>query len=113
AAAVAARGPERGGRERDGGRLAAVSRGGGERGRTPRPPRLDPRAAQRSAPDAAVVDHWLGHRNKVASFRSFLEQGVVVDTIEVAATWTRIGPLYDGVVAALSRVPCVVAAHAA
>jgi alkyldihydroxyacetonephosphate synthase len=62
--------------------------------------------------DAAVVDHWLAHRNKVASFRSFLEQGVVVDTVEVAATWSRIGPLYDGVVAALSRVPGVLAATA-
>jgi alkyldihydroxyacetonephosphate synthase len=70
------------------------------------------REAGGSATDAAVVDHWLGHRNKVASFRSFLEQGVVVDTIEVAATWTRIGPLYDGVVAALSRVPGVLAATA-
>ena len=62
--------------------------------------------------DAAVVDHWLAHRNKVASFRSFLEQGVVVDTVEVAATWSRIGPLYDGVVGALSRVPGVLAATA-
>lgn len=62
--------------------------------------------------DAAVVDHWLGHRNKVASFRSFLEQGVVVDTVEVAATWSRIGALYDGVVAALGSVPGVLAATA-
>ena len=60
--------------------------------------------------DAAVVDHWLGHRNHVPSFRSFLEQGVVVDTIEVAATWSRVGKLYDDVVGALSRVPGVLAA---
>jgi len=64
------------------------------------------------ATDAAVVDHWLGHRNRVQSFRSFLEQGVVVDTIEVAATWSRVGALYEGVVAALSRVPGVLAATA-
>jgi alkyldihydroxyacetonephosphate synthase len=64
------------------------------------------------ATDAAVVDHWMGHRNRVASFRSFLEQGVVVDTIEVAATWSRVGALYDGVVAALSAVPGVLAATA-
>jgi len=64
------------------------------------------------ATDAAVVDQWLAHRNRVASFRSFLEQGVVVDTIEVAATWSRVDALYDGVVGALSRVPGVLAATA-
>ena len=64
------------------------------------------------ATDAAVVDHWLAHRNRVPSFRSFLEQGVVVDTIEVAATWSRVGALYEGVVAALSAVPGVLAASA-
>ena len=62
--------------------------------------------------DAAVVDQWLSRRNHVPSFRSFLEQGVVVDTIEVAATWSRVGALYDGVVGALSRVPGVLAATA-
>jgi alkyldihydroxyacetonephosphate synthase len=62
--------------------------------------------------DAAAVDQWLAHRNRVPSFRSFLEQGVVVDTIEVAATWSRVGALYDGVVAALSQVPGVLAATA-
>lgn len=62
--------------------------------------------------DAAVVDQWLARRNHVPSFRSFLEQGVIVDTIEVAATWSRVGALYEGVVAALSRVPGVLAATA-
>jgi alkyldihydroxyacetonephosphate synthase len=62
--------------------------------------------------DAVVADHWLARRNHVPSFRSFLEQGVVVDTIEVAATWSRVGALYEGVVAALARVPGVLAATA-
>jgi len=62
--------------------------------------------------DAAAVDQWLGHRNRVPSFRSFLEQGVIVDTIEVAATWSRVGALYDGVVGALSKVPGVLSATA-
>ena len=57
-----------------------------------------------------AVDQWLGHRNRVPSFRSFLEQGVVVDTIEVAATWSRVDALYHGVVEALSRVPGVLSA---
>ena len=64
------------------------------------------------AADAAAVDQWMGHRNRVPSFRSFLEQGVVVDTIEVAATWSRIDALYHGVVEALSRVPGVLSATA-
>jgi alkyldihydroxyacetonephosphate synthase len=62
--------------------------------------------------DAAVVDHWLAHRNRVPSFRSFLEQGVVVDTIEVAATWSRAAALYESVTGALARVPGVLAATA-
>jgi alkyldihydroxyacetonephosphate synthase len=62
--------------------------------------------------DAAAVEQWMGHRNRVPSFRSFLEQGVVVDTIEVAATWSRVGALYEGVTAALSRVPGVLSATA-
>jgi alkyldihydroxyacetonephosphate synthase len=64
------------------------------------------------ATDAAAVDQWMSHRNRVPSFRSFLEQGVIVDTIEVAATWSRAGALYDGVVAALSRIPGVLSATA-
>jgi alkyldihydroxyacetonephosphate synthase len=62
--------------------------------------------------DAAAVDHWLAHRNQVPSFRSFLEQGVVVDTIEVAATWRRLGPLYDAVTSSLNEVPDILAATA-
>ena len=62
--------------------------------------------------DAAAVEQWMGHRNRVPSFRSFLEQGVVVVTIEVAATWSRIDALYRGVVDALARVPGVLSATA-
>jgi alkyldihydroxyacetonephosphate synthase len=64
------------------------------------------------ATDAAAVDQWMSHRNRVPSFRSFLEQGVIVDTIEVAATWSRARALYDGVVAALSQIPGVLSATA-
>jgi alkyldihydroxyacetonephosphate synthase len=63
------------------------------------------RAAGGGEGDAALVDRWLEHRNRVVGFRSFLEQGVVVDTIEVAATWSRIGAVYDRVTRALGSVP--------
>jgi alkyldihydroxyacetonephosphate synthase len=45
------------------------------------------------------VRSWIEHRNSVPSFDSLLEQGLVVDTIEVAIGWDRLVPLYDRVVA--------------
>lgn len=62
--------------------------------------------------DAAAVTQWLAHRNQVPSFRSFLEQGVVVDTIEVAATWSRLPAVYRDVVTSLGEVPGLLAATA-
>ncbi|MFM8410879.1 MAG: FAD-linked oxidase C-terminal domain-containing protein, partial [Alphaproteobacteria bacterium] len=53
---------------------------------------------------------WLGHRNSVPSWESLLRGGLVVDTIEVAATWDRVGPLYDSVTRAISAVPGILAA---
>ncbi len=76
-------------------------------------------AVQRICTDAdgavaepSVVDHWLRERNRVPSFRSFLEQGVIVDTIEVAATWSRVGAVYDGVTKSLSAVEGILSATA-
>jgi alkyldihydroxyacetonephosphate synthase len=56
-----------------------------------------------SAPTEATLQ-WLGERNHVPTFRSFLENGVIVDTIEVAAPYTRIGDLYDRAIAALAKI---------
>jgi alkyldihydroxyacetonephosphate synthase len=61
---------------------------------------------------SAPVEHWLEHRNRVPSFRGFLEKGIVVDTIEVAATWSRVGPLYEQVVASLRQVEGLLTASA-
>jgi alkyldihydroxyacetonephosphate synthase len=62
--------------------------------------------------DAAAADHWMGHRNNVPGFRTFLEKGIVVDTIEVAATWSRIPALYDAVIASLGEVDGMLVASA-
>jgi alkyldihydroxyacetonephosphate synthase len=62
--------------------------------------------------DPACVDHWLAERNHVPDFAPFIENGVVVDTIEVAATWSRIGPIYDAAIDALRAVPGILAASA-
>lgn len=53
----------------------------------------------------APVDSWLHHRNAVPGFEYFLKQGMIVDTIEVAATWGRIEALYAGVLAGMRAVP--------
>jgi alkyldihydroxyacetonephosphate synthase len=58
------------------------------------------------------VTHWLGHRNTVPSWDLFLEREMVVDTIEIAATWDRIAGLYDRAVASLREVSGLLAASA-
>jgi alkyldihydroxyacetonephosphate synthase len=58
------------------------------------------------------VDEWFDHRNRVPTFESSLERGLVVDTLEVACGWDRIHDLYEGVVAALRAVEGVLAASA-
>ncbi|HWO13296.1 MAG TPA: FAD-binding oxidoreductase [Polyangiaceae bacterium] len=65
--------------------------------------RLVRQTGGRPAP-AQATEHWLSERNHVPTFKSFLEGGVIVDTIEVAAPFSRIGELYDAAVAALGRV---------
>ncbi|MCG8588055.1 MAG: FAD-binding oxidoreductase [Proteobacteria bacterium] len=64
------------------------------------------------ASDPGLVDHWLETRNQVPSFRSLLDQGLIVDTIEVAATWSRIGEVYRRVLDSLGEVPSLLAASA-
>jgi alkyldihydroxyacetonephosphate synthase len=62
--------------------------------------------------DPSSVDHWLERRNQVPGFREFLEQGVVVDTIEVACTWDRVMALYEQVTSSLGEVPGLLVASA-
>jgi alkyldihydroxyacetonephosphate synthase len=64
------------------------------------------------AANESAVAHWLEHRNQVPSFRELNERGLVVDTIEVAATWDRTLPLYEAVTASLREIPEVVLASA-
>jgi alkyldihydroxyacetonephosphate synthase len=56
------------------------------------------------------VDRWLAERNHVPHFNMFIERGIVLDTIEVAATWDRIDDLYREVIAALQQVPGIMVA---
>jgi alkyldihydroxyacetonephosphate synthase len=61
---------------------------------------------------ASAVDDWLAHRNRVPGFRGFLEKGIVLDTIEVACTWSRSAALYERTLEALRGVPGIRAATA-
>ena len=56
------------------------------------------------------VGRWLEHRNRVPTFTELLSNGLVVDTIEVGAPWSRVGALYDAVTQSLREVPSVRAA---
>ena len=69
--------------------------------------------AERGEPAGeAAAAHWLEHRNQVPGFRELNERGLVVDTIEVAATWDRVMPVYRGVVGSLRELPEVALASA-
>ncbi len=59
-----------------------------------------------------AVRKWFDHRNQVPSFESFLERGILVDTIEVAVGWDRIDDLYEGVLAAMRKVEGLLVASA-
>lgn len=54
------------------------------------------------------VQHWVVERNQVPGFEPLLRSGLVLDTIEVAATWDRIHDLYREVIAALQTVEGIV-----
>jgi len=60
----------------------------------------------------APVEHWLERRNHVPTWDQFLDQEMMVDTIEVSATWDRVAALYDGVIAALRSRPGMLVASA-
>jgi alkyldihydroxyacetonephosphate synthase len=61
---------------------------------------------------ADIVEHWLDHRNTVPSWDVFLQRGIVLDTVEVSADWSRIAPIYDDAVASLREIPGCLAGSA-
>lgn len=66
------------------------------------------RAAQLLGPDP--VERWFAHRNDVSALGALISKGYVVDTMEVAAPWSRLAGLFESVVAALAAVPHTIAA---
>ncbi|MFH1603024.1 MAG: FAD-binding oxidoreductase [Pseudomonadota bacterium] len=59
-----------------------------------------------------AAEIWMEERNHVPTFETFLEKGVILDTIEIAATWDRIGNIYKNTVASLSEVENILTASA-
>lgn len=57
-----------------------------------------------SAPEDRV-DHWLAHRNDTSGLQALTHKGFVIDTMEVAAPWSKMDQVYTQVCAAVSAVP--------
>ena len=55
--------------------------------------------------DPEIVGAWLEHRNDTSALQSLTRQGYVVDTMEIAAPWSRLAALSADVRAALGAVP--------
>ena len=62
--------------------------------------------------DEHLVAQWLESRNDVSALGRFIADGFVVDTLEIAARWSNLGEVYDGVLAALRGVEHLLLASA-
>ncbi len=52
-----------------------------------------------------LVGRWLVHRNDTSGLQALTRKGLVVDTMEIAAPWSRLVPIFDRARAALLAVP--------
>jgi alkyldihydroxyacetonephosphate synthase len=59
-----------------------------------------------------IVLKWLEERNHVPTFESFLKEGIIVDTVEIAADWKKIAVIYKNAIAALNGVENILNASA-
>jgi len=59
-----------------------------------------------------LVARWLEHRNDVSALAAVTRAGIVADTVEVSAPWSRLARLYDDVLRRLKEVPGLLAASA-
>ena len=61
-------------------------------------------AAAAPAPDH-LVDEWMAHRNDTSALQALTRKGFVVDTMEIAAPWSRLDDVYAATIAAILAVP--------
>ncbi len=62
--------------------------------------------------DVGLLDTWLEKRNDVSALHQYIEQGAVVDTMEIAARWSTLPTVYDAVLGALREFDDLVVASA-
>ena len=55
------------------------------------------RRPARGTAAVALVDDWLDHRNDTSALQALTRKGFVVDTMEIAAPWSRLPGLFDDV----------------
>ena len=60
--------------------------------------------------DVALVDRWMAHRNDTSALQGLTRKGFVVDTMEIAASWSALGRIFDDARSALLAVPTARAA---
>jgi alkyldihydroxyacetonephosphate synthase len=62
--------------------------------------------------DEELVTRWVGHRNDVSALEALIQRHIVVDTIEIAARWSALPPIYEGVLAAVAGLEHTLAVSA-
>jgi alkyldihydroxyacetonephosphate synthase len=62
-------------------------------------------AALGTADDPALVTEWLEHRNDTSALQALTRKGYVVDTMEIAAPWSRLDDVYRATTQAILAVP--------
>jgi len=71
---------------------------------------VDHECAQATVEDVALVERWMGHRNDVSALEPLWKAGVVVDTIEVAGSWSSLDHLCEAVLGSLRAMEATVLA---
>ncbi len=56
------------------------------------------------AEDEALAERWLENRNDVSALHEVISRGVVVDTIEIAAPWSKLPAIYSSVRTAVLNI---------
>ncbi len=54
---------------------------------------------------SSLVDGWMHHRNDTSALQALTRKGFVVDTLEIAAPWSKLGDIFNAVRAAMLAVP--------
>lgn len=62
--------------------------------------------------DVAFVEQWLEHRNDTSALQALISRDYVVDTMEIAAPWSRCIEIYDATTRAIREVDGTLVASA-